>query len=631
MSVTVKSSKKKNTTSLFVGAIIFGVFAALLSMWYLKVREDDLRARLEAKKEELVAVVVATNNLPKGSQISSQNMAVRNIPRQFVYEGSVKPGEFPSYEGLYLAEALTKGTPLLKTLVKREVASDFSDTIKEGRRAITIQVDEIKTISGFIRPGNHIDIFAKISGEKSDTDNGLIMPVLQDVVVLATGKSAAGDFAEKYIYGGNQNPFSYTTLTLDVSPKQGALLSMGEDLGELVAMLRNRKDVGGASFSQLLPSELYNNAQTMLSESFIKQQAKSADNVYEIMQGDLVIKDGRVYDKFGNWIEELVVQADGSVTTRDGRLVMTADGQVQPGFILTKDGKLITDPNVIIKNGVLMTKDGVVLSGRGLSVDKNGNLITADGKVVDAGNLITSPDGRLITKDGTVLADTNVILGKDGRKLSSSDVRITKDGFIVMADGTVMTKDGKVLEGVTVDADGNVIAADGTILKANEITVNADGTVTGKDGMLIAGLTAKDDPIRVAAVNKLLSDGMRKTDGGFIVDKDGNVMLPDGTILKGVTIGADGKVRSADGKILKADGLTVNSDGSITGADGKKIAGLIGDRTSAKAKVMQALLSSRAGVSITRSGSYEFIVGGSSDGISKKSVVPIGNVQEGNK
>lgn len=628
MAVTVKSSKKKNTASLLVGAIIFGVLAALLSMWYLKVKEDDLRARLEAKKEEMVAVVVATINLPKGSRISSQNMAVRNIPREFVYEGSVKPGDFPAYDGRYLSEALTKGTPLLSTLVKAEVARDFSDTIREGRRAITVQVDEIKTISGFVRPGNHVDVFAKISGEKSDTKNGIFIPVIQNVMVLATGKSADGDFAEKYIYGGNQNPFSYTTMTLDVSPKEGGLLTVADDAGELVVMLRNRNDVGGAPFAEMEPYELRLNGVAMLAETLVKQQAGSADDAYEIMQGDLIIKDGRVYDKYGHLIEDLIVQSDGTVTTRDGRVVMTADGKVMPGFILTKDGKLITDPNVIMKNGVLMTRDGTILSGRGLSVDKNGNLITADGKVIDAGNLQTTADGLLITKDGTVLSDTSVILGKDGKQLSASDVHVTKDGFIVMADGTVMTKDGKVLEGVTVDADGNVVAADGTILKANEITVNADGTVSGKDGKLIAGVSGKDDPARVAAVNKLLAEGMRKTKDGFIIDKDGNVMLADGTILKGATVGADGKVRTADGKVLKADDIVVNADGSISDANGNTIAGIKGDRTSAKAKLMQALLSGRSAASIGLV-SYEFIVGGSSDGVAKVSVQPIGNAKVG--
>ena len=620
MAVTIKSSKKKNTTSLLMGAIIFGVMAALLSIGYLKYQENQIRLSLLKKKEVLVAVVVASTNLPKGSKITSQNMSVRKLPKKYVYAAAVKPGEFALFEGRFLEEELNSGTPLLKTMVKKEFSSDFSDTINEGRRAMTIQVDEVNTINGFVRPGNYVDIFAKLESES--TGEPAIIPVLQRVRVMATGKSADGEFREKYIYGGQANPFTYTTMTFDVSPKEAALLKTAQANGDLLALLRNRNDKGGANFTRVAAGELFSNAASLVKKNALLASVGAADSYCEIKQGDISVKEGYVYNKYDKRVENLVAQEDGQIITRDSRVVQTAGGDVTPGFAMNRQGNMVTDPGVVAKGCVLMTTDGKILSGRGLTVDRNGRLVTANGQIVDADNLSVTADGKLVTADGAILDDTSVVLGKDGQILTSNDVRITKDGFIVTSDGRVMTADGKVLEGVTVDADGTVRAADGTILKAGDITVNADGTVTGKDGKLIAGITGKDDPEAVNAAKKLLADGLRETEGGFIVDKDGNVYTKDGKLLKGATLGADGKVRTADGKEISADDIVVNADGTVSDGNGNPIKGLTADSTSERSKAMQALLATQTIKAIGDSSSYEFITGGEG-GIANVRNIPI--------
>ncbi len=658
MAVTVKSSKKKNTTSLLVGAIIFGVIAALGSILYLKIKENAIREALLKKEEQMIQVVVARGDLPKGTQIGNNNMAVRSLPKQYVYKASVRPADFGLYQGRYLTESLGKGTPLLSTMVKAEFSKDFSDIINDGRRAMTIQVDEINSISGFIRPGNFVDIFVKINSAigvdakqavaaraaslkslsteslakeakailASLSQNSLpaksIIPVLQRVMVLATGKTATGDFQEKYRYAKQQNPFSYNNLTLDVSPKQAAILATARDSGDLLALLRNRKDNSGATFTKVTPGDLLSNATSIASNNLLRARANSADDYCEIKQGDINIKDGSVYNKQGKLVDNLVARPDGSVVARDGREVMNAAGVITPGFGMNRHGKMITDPNVVVKNCIMMTKDGQILSGRGLTVDKNGRLITKDGKVIDAGNIRVTADGKLITADGTVLDDTNIVVGKDGKVMTASDMRVTKDGFIVDKDGNVYTKDGKLLKGVTLGADGRVRAADGTVLKADDIVVNADGSVTTKDGRPIAGVSAVDSPAAAALIKQMLAKGMRRTEDGFIVDANGNVYTPDGVLLKGVTLGADGKVRAPDGTVLSADDLIVNKDGTVSNSRGELIAGVTADFNSPLTKAMQALLKSQS-VDDFPSATYEFITGGSSDGVSKVTEVPI--------
>ena len=90
------------------------------------------------------------------------------------------PGEFSSYEGQALTAVLGRGKTLLKSFVDREFPVDFSDTIEIGRRAMTVKVDEVNTIAGFLRPGNEIDIFVNIPFKATGFDASIMTSGLTD-------------------------------------------------------------------------------------------------------------------------------------------------------------------------------------------------------------------------------------------------------------------------------------------------------------------------------------------------------------------------------------------------------------------------------------------------------------------
>ena len=77
----IKSSKQRNTAGLLIAAIVFGLVAAGLSVLYLKNREAEIRAALAEKQSRMVAVVVAKKDLPPGSVISKENMAMPFLVR----------------------------------------------------------------------------------------------------------------------------------------------------------------------------------------------------------------------------------------------------------------------------------------------------------------------------------------------------------------------------------------------------------------------------------------------------------------------------------------------------------------------------------------------------------------------
>ena len=154
--------QEKSTLPLLFGAIGFGIVAALLAMFYLNAREAQLKAKYEQDKAAQVMVVVAKSDLRKGQEINAQYFSQRPVPRNFVHDDAVSPAEFERYLGQALTTNLGKGKTLLKSFMDEDFPRDFSDIIPPGKRAITVTVDDVNSIGGFLRPGNRVDIYVNI-------------------------------------------------------------------------------------------------------------------------------------------------------------------------------------------------------------------------------------------------------------------------------------------------------------------------------------------------------------------------------------------------------------------------------------------------------------------------------------
>jgi pilus assembly protein CpaB len=101
---------------------------------------------------------------------------------------------------------------------------------------MTLQVDEINSISGMLDPGDVIDLIVSVDrkGRKRT------LPLLQGVKVMATGQRLAEDPAS-----GERRQFS--TVTIDIAPQQAAVLILARETGRITALLRNPGDRDGAA------------------------------------------------------------------------------------------------------------------------------------------------------------------------------------------------------------------------------------------------------------------------------------------------------------------------------------------------------------------------------------------------
>src|SRR5690606_7652730 len=104
--------------------------------------------------QTMIEVVVAKRDLPSGTSVDPETMAVRNMPAEFVPGGALRPEAFEQVTGARLSQPMRSGEPLLPALVEQARDGVFSTRIRPGIRAMTIQVDEVNSVSGMLQPGD---------------------------------------------------------------------------------------------------------------------------------------------------------------------------------------------------------------------------------------------------------------------------------------------------------------------------------------------------------------------------------------------------------------------------------------------------------------------------------------------
>ena len=218
---------------LFAGiSVLLGIAAAVLSNQYLRQRLAQGTQDTTATKTS--QILVASKALPKGTALSTDNVSVRTIPVASRHSQALDPALFDKIDGRKLAYSLQAGEAVFLGLVQRPLPEAFSAQVEPGRRAVTIQVDEISSISGLLEPGDRIDVVAS-QPAVTPSDRREVYLLVQNSKVMATGQRSVDDQKS-----GETKRFS--TVTLDLSVEDASRLIKARDGGRLTAMLRNRND-----------------------------------------------------------------------------------------------------------------------------------------------------------------------------------------------------------------------------------------------------------------------------------------------------------------------------------------------------------------------------------------------------
>lgn len=210
-------------------AIAAGLCAAWAARQYLHGRQLQLEAiNRVATTDRLVAAV----DLEAGTVLELEHVAVRPYPEELAPSDSLPPERHTELLGAVLRTPLQAGDLLLS--VHADVVHDtaFSRVLSAGRRAVTMPVDAINSVSGLLQPGDLIDLYVSFDHQR----RRITAPLLQGVLVLATGASTVQTSAAAH------DADSYSTITLDTAPEDAVKLVAARQGGTLTAVLRSPSD-----------------------------------------------------------------------------------------------------------------------------------------------------------------------------------------------------------------------------------------------------------------------------------------------------------------------------------------------------------------------------------------------------
>ena len=224
-------SKNNNRLSiiLLVGAVLTGGAGWYLTQHYINDQVTDYKTSFDGERQA-IPVVVASRDLVVGDVISPQTVQIRQIPRAYVLKDAIKPSGYAAIEGRQIIHDIKRGESVLGVYINSVKIEGLASLLKDGERAITIPVDTLDTLSGFLNPGDLIDVYITLK----DGDNDRTVPLVENVRVLATGKDIDDGISEE------KN--KYSEITIGVKPRDASRVIHGQTVGDFAVLLRKPED-----------------------------------------------------------------------------------------------------------------------------------------------------------------------------------------------------------------------------------------------------------------------------------------------------------------------------------------------------------------------------------------------------
>lgn len=230
-----------------VAVVAFLVAAALVGQ---AIRNVRLQAESLDSNPSLVETAVAAVNVAVGTPIDAGSVVLRAVPRELAADVAlVRPadlvGRVPS-EPLLAGEVIRS-----ERLADARAGLGWNALIPKGARALSIDIHDGAALSGYLDPGDRVDVLVTISREDHLETETLVL--LQAIEVLAVNDRATGeDTARARPGGASLQP----SVTLRVTPEQAEQVAHAERRGSIRLALRNIMDEEGVSLGSVGSDDL---------------------------------------------------------------------------------------------------------------------------------------------------------------------------------------------------------------------------------------------------------------------------------------------------------------------------------------------------------------------------------------
>jgi pilus assembly protein CpaB len=228
--------------------LMIGALALALGGFASLIVYRNLRPGGSGNTEAGAAVVIAANDLPVGSKIEEKDVKVVRFPKADLPTNAISNKEAVIDRGVILP--IAKGEFILPSKIAGQNAGyGLPALIPPGMRAVSVRVNEVVAVAGFVQPGTRVDVLW--TGTSGANNESQTTTVLENVSVLATGQRMERNPAGE--------PFSAPVITLLVSPDDAQKLALASAQGHIQLALRNPLDTKAQDLAAMRSNVLLKN------------------------------------------------------------------------------------------------------------------------------------------------------------------------------------------------------------------------------------------------------------------------------------------------------------------------------------------------------------------------------------
>lgn len=211
---------------------IFMAIAGLVGLAAMYIMHNYISAKTKVAVKPTGQVMVATADISPGTVIT------RALVKSVVWPKELIPPRAANglnqLEGRIVNNPVNAGEPvMLSKLAPEGTAAGLAALLGEGKRALSVRVDDVSGVAGFVHPGDHVDVLVELA--MPDSKDHFSKTILQNIVVLSAGQT--------WEQARDQKPSVVNTVTLVLTNEQAEILNLASNQGRIRLALRNRNDV----------------------------------------------------------------------------------------------------------------------------------------------------------------------------------------------------------------------------------------------------------------------------------------------------------------------------------------------------------------------------------------------------
>ncbi|MBO7721006.1 MAG: Flp pilus assembly protein CpaB [Kiritimatiellae bacterium] len=264
-----------------VVSLAAGVIAALLTRFYIAAKDAEVRDLMDAinRRYGTMDVLCFKNEIPAGTVLQKDDLGVKSVPAIGMRGQALTVENVQDVVGRKVLFGHRRGDVVFWADVEggNPAASGLSADVKRQMRAVSINCSGAASVSGMIRPNDHVDVIGtfdmtdRTAAAQAKAKTLVTCTILQNVLVLATGSRTAKTRSKDL-----SPSVGYSTVTLEVTPREAEMLAFAEQIkGRLVLTLRNRNDT---SFEKELPRVDFEKIRGEIEELNLKRQQQRLIN-----------------------------------------------------------------------------------------------------------------------------------------------------------------------------------------------------------------------------------------------------------------------------------------------------------------------------------------------------------------